>query len=246
MEERLDKILVQRNLVNTRVRAEQIIQEIGVKVNGKLIYKTGKKFPIDCKIELVAEELPWVSLDSVKLEEAYKKWAFEIKEKSFIDIGCSSGGFSEFLIENDAEKIYSIDNSKNILHSKISDSVKVIDLTGIPLRELNKKIIPEQLDGCVINSPFLSMEKVFPFIHSLLKPEGIVIALLKPSFEAEKDYLKHDGTVKSSKAYTAIIQDITKIGKLNNLQLIDSIESPILGQNSQIELIAFFRKNVVV
>ncbi|MBI1837679.1 MAG: hypothetical protein HYR91_10495 [Flavobacteriia bacterium] len=246
MEERLDKILVQRNLVHSRIRAEQVIQEIGVKVNGKLIHKPGKKFPIACKIELVSEEIPWVSMDALKLEEAYNKWKFEIENGIFLDVGCSTGGFTEFLLSEKASKVFATDTSKNALHPKIKENELVIDLTGGPIREITKKTATDELDGCVINAPFLAMEKVFPFIHGFLKENGFVIALLKPTFEAEKDFLKHDGTLKNNKAFPLIIDNIKKIGNLNNLDYVDSIQSPILGNNGQPELIAFFRKKITV
>jgi len=108
-EERLDKLLVQLNLVSTRVRAEKIIKEDGVKVNGVLITKTGKRFPIDSKIELVAEEIPWVSRGALKLIGAIEKWPLEINGKTFIDIGASTGGFTEVLLKNGASKVYCVD-----------------------------------------------------------------------------------------------------------------------------------------
>ena len=246
MEERLDKILVQRNLVSSRVRAEQVIQEIGVKVNGKLIQKSGKKFPLDSKIELVAEEIPYVSMDALKLEEAFNKWKFEIENGIFLDVGCSTGGFTEFLLSQNASKVFATDTSKNALHAKIQENTSVVDLTGGPIREITKKTVTDELDGCVINAPFLAMEKVFPFIHGFVKENGFVIALLKPTFEAEKDFLKHDGTLKNNKAFPIIIDNIKKIGKLNNLKFIESIQSPILGNNGQPELIVYFRKKTTV
>ena len=90
MEERLDKLLIQRNLVSSRVRAEQIIREIGVRVDGKMITKTGKKFPVDCKIEMIQEEIPWVSRGALKLIEAFNKWNPSVEGGVFLDIGAST------------------------------------------------------------------------------------------------------------------------------------------------------------
>ena len=119
MEERLDKILLQRGLVSSRVRAEQIIREVGVKVNGKLISKTGKKFPLDAEIEMMAEELPWVSRGALKLLEALENWNPPIEEACILDIGASTGGFTEVLLSRHAKKVYCIDVGKGQLHAKL-------------------------------------------------------------------------------------------------------------------------------
>ena len=106
MDERIDKILVQRNLVETRVRAEEVISEVGVKVNGKLINKPGKKFAVDCKIELVSEEFPWISRESLKLVEALNKWKIDVTEGVFLDVDCSKGDFTDVLLTKGAKKVY--------------------------------------------------------------------------------------------------------------------------------------------
>ena len=97
MEERLDKILLQRNLVSSRVRAEQMIREVGVRVDGKLINKTGKKFSVDCKIEIIQEEIPWVSRGALKIIEAIELWKPAINGGTMMDIGASTGGFESVL-----------------------------------------------------------------------------------------------------------------------------------------------------
>lgn len=242
MEERLDKLLIARNLVSSRVRAEQIIEEVGVRVNGKLIMKTGKKVPVDAKIELIADEIPWVSKDALKLEEAFLKWNFEIKGKSFLDIGCSTGGFSEFLIKNDASKVYGIDNSKQIVHHSILDLENFHNLTGTLLRELTINSLDEAVDAIVVNTPFLPMEKVFPFLLPLLKKNGYIIAVLKPDFESDKSFLKHDGSAKNELIYPHIIEKVSKIARDNQLVLVKNIFSPILGNNGHKELIGYFER----
>ena len=108
MEERLDKILLQRNLVSSRVRAEQMIREVGVRVDGKLINKTGKKFPIDCKIEIIQEEIPWVSRGALKIIEAIELWKPAINGGTMMDIGASTGGFTEVLLHNGASKVFCV------------------------------------------------------------------------------------------------------------------------------------------
>src|SRR5690606_5938226 len=106
-EERLDKILIQRKLVSTRVRAERIIQDEGVRVNGKLVNKPGKKFPIDVTIEMLAEEIPWVSRGALKLIHAVEKWDLNFKDLTVLDVGASTGGFTEIALHFGATQVFS-------------------------------------------------------------------------------------------------------------------------------------------
>jgi 23S rRNA (cytidine1920-2'-O)/16S rRNA (cytidine1409-2'-O)-methyltransferase len=160
MEERLDKVLLQRGLVSTRVRAEQIIREHGVMVNGKLHHKTGKKIPLDAKIELLAEEIPYVSRGALKLKHALDNFSINIAGKTAMDIGASTGGFTEVLLENDVEKVYCVDVGTAQLHQSIKDNSKVINLEKTHVRELNSRLIPENCDLVVIDVSFISLEKV--------------------------------------------------------------------------------------
>lgn len=242
MEERLDKILVQRKMVSSRVRAEQIIREVGVKVDGKLITKTGKKFPIDCKIELLEEELPWVSRGAVKLLEAIEKWQPIIKDQVVMDIGASTGGFTEVLLKHEAQKVYCIDVGKDQLHPKIKSNPKVVNLEKTHVRELNHRLIPEEIDACVIDVAFISLEKIFPFIHTFLKKDSWLIALVKPQFEVGKDNIAKGGIVKNKALYKDVIEAVRLSAKQNNLEYIDHIDSPILGGDGNQEFLMLLKK----
>jgi 23S rRNA (cytidine1920-2'-O)/16S rRNA (cytidine1409-2'-O)-methyltransferase len=227
-EERLDKILIQRNLVSSRVRAEQMIREVGVRVDGKLINKTGKKFPIDCKIEIIQEEIPWVSRGALKLIEAIEKWKPEIAGKTLLDIGASTGGFTEVLLQNGAMRVYCVDVGKDQLHEKIKSDERVVNLEKTHVRELTANTIKELSDGCVID---------VSFIHSFLKPGAFVIALVKPQFEVGKENIAKGGIVKNKSLYPEIIEKITAAGKVNNLVYQDHIVSPILGGDGNQEFL---------
>lgn len=241
-EERLDKILIQRNLVSTRVRAEKIIRETGVLVNGKLIVKTGKRFPIDCKIEMLAEEIPWVSRGAIKLLAAIEKWNPTIEGGTFMDIGASTGGFTEVLLSKNAVKVFCVDVGTKQLHERIESDERVINLEKTHVRELTPKLITEMNDGCVIDVSFISLEKIFPFVHTFLKPDGFVVALVKPQFEVGKENVGKGGIVKDKKLYPKVIENIKALGKLNNLTFIDLADSPILGGDGNQEFLIYFKK----
>lgn len=242
MEERLDKILLQRKLVSSRVRAEQIIREVGVRVDGKLINKTGKKFPIDCKIEMIQEEIPWVSRGALKLIEAINKWQPSIAGGTFMDIGASTGGFTEVLLQNGANKVFCVDVGKDQLHQKIKADERVLNLEKTHVRELTLKTIPDPIDGCVIDVSFISLEKIFPFIHSFLKPNAFVIALVKPQFEVGKENIAKGGIVKNKSLYPEVIERIKLSAKVNNMEYQDHIVSPILGGDGNQEFLMLLKK----
>lgn len=241
-DERLDKLLVKLNLVSTRVRAEKIIREDGVKVNGVLITKTGRKFPEDSVIELVAEEIPWVSRGALKLIGALDKWSPIVEGKTFMDIGASTGGFTEVLLKNGASKVFCVDVGRDQLHKSILENPKAINLQKTHVRELTSKLITENVDGCVIDVSFISLEKIIPFVQSFIKPKGFLIALVKPQFEVGKENVGKGGIVKDKKLYPVVIHKIKQLGAANNLNCIDYIASPILGGDGNQEFLMYFSK----
>ncbi len=241
-EERLDKILIQRKLVSTRTRAEKIIRETGVNVNGKLITKTGKRFPIDCEIEMLADEIPWVSRGAIKLLAAIEKWKPTIKDGTFMDIGASTGGFTEVLLTKGASRVFCVDVGTKQLHERIKSDERVINLEKTHVRELTPKIITDLNDGCVIDVSFISLEKIFPFIHQFLKPNAFVIALVKPQFEVGKNNIGKGGIVKDKKLYPGVIQKVIDCGKTTNLEYIEHIESPILGGEGNHEFLMLMKR----
>lgn len=241
-EERLDKILIQRQLVSTRTRAEQIIRETGVKVNGKLITKTGKKFPLDCDIEMIAEEIPWVSRGAFKLIDGIKAWNPEIEGSVLLDIGASTGGFTQVLLENKASKVYCVDVGSKQLHAKINDDPRTVNLEKTHVRELTPKLIPELADGCVIDVSFISLEKIFPFVHAFLKEGAWMIALVKPQFEVGKKNVGKGGVVRDKKLYPEVIETIKGSASRNQLECQAVIDSPILGGDGNREFLMFLKK----
>jgi 23S rRNA (cytidine1920-2'-O)/16S rRNA (cytidine1409-2'-O)-methyltransferase len=242
MEERLDKILMQRNLVSSRARAEQLIREVGVRVDGKLITKTGKKFSTDCTIELIQEEIPWVSRGALKLLEAVQYWKPAMKDGIWLDIGASTGGFTEVLLENGAKKVYCVDVGTKQLHPRIEADERTVNLEKTHVRELSHTTIPEQIDGCVIDVSFISLEKVFPFIQAFLRHNAMVIALVKPQFEVGKENVAKGGIVKNKRLYPEVIEQLIKAAALNNLIYQEHIDSPILGGDGNQEFLMLLVK----
>lgn len=242
MEERLDKLLVEKGLATTRTEAEQFIRERGVKINGKLISKPGKKFPVDCTIELIKDDHDWLTISAVKIEAALKKWNLPIKDAMILDLGAGKGGSTQLLTQKGAKKVFSIDSQSNLLDKSLSNNPKVINLGGTFARELTNNLIPEKCQGCVIEINQLSVEKVFPFIHSLLDPAAFVIAIVNPAYEHTKEHFNKDGFVKNKKLIPHMLDSIKETALINSLEMVEYIESPIMGYGGNLEYICLFRK----
>lgn len=241
-EERLDKLIIARNLVSTRVRAEKIIEETGVLVNGKLITKAGKKVPIDAEIILLQEEIPWVSRGALKLLKAIELWGIDFTGKIVMDVGASTGGFTEVVLQHGASKVFCIDVGTKQLHAKLLADERVVNLEKTHVRELNSNLIPEKLDACVIDVSFISLEKIFPFIHSFLEENAQIVALVKPQFEVGKENISKGGIVKNKNLYSEVIEKIKSCGLKCNFEYQNHTESPILGGDGNMEFLMLFRK----
>ena len=242
MEERIDKILLERGLVSTRVRAEEIIKKYGVKVNGKLFSKPGKKVPIDAQIELLAEEIPWVSRAAFKLIAALDHWNIVVSGQTYIDLGASTGGFTEVLLERGLSMAYCVDVGQKQLHDKIKTDPRVVNLEKTHARDLNSKLIPDLADGLVVDVSFISLEKVLPFTISLLKENANVILLVKPQFELGPGALNKAGVVKDNSQYPALLESIKAMVSRNQLVWKGYIDSPILGGDGNAEFLGYFQK----
>jgi 23S rRNA (cytidine1920-2'-O)/16S rRNA (cytidine1409-2'-O)-methyltransferase len=241
-EERIDKIIMGRNLVSSRVRAEELISKFGVLVNGKLISKPGKKVPIDAEIELISEEIPWVSKGALKLVAAVEKWKFNCNDKVFIDLGVSTGGFTEVLLSKGAKKVFGVDVGSKQLHERIKADERVVNLEKTHARDLTEKQITEEVDGLVVDVSFISLEKVIPFVIRFLKPNADVVLLIKPQFELGRAFLSKGGIVKDVRQYPILLENIKDMCSRNQLEWQAFLDSPILGGDGNKEFLGYFKR----
>jgi 23S rRNA (cytidine1920-2'-O)/16S rRNA (cytidine1409-2'-O)-methyltransferase len=241
-EERLDIFLVKNKLVSSRVRAEELIKKSGVLVDGKLCTKPGKKVLVTSEIKLIEEEIPWVSRGALKLLKAIEHWDINFKDKIVLDIGASTGGFSEVALKFGAKKTYCVEVGKDQLHETLKSDQRVINLEKTHVRELNSNVITDEIDISVIDVSFISLKKIFPFIHPFIKSNGKIIALVKPQFEVGKQNLNKKGIVKNIHLYPVILEEIKSEALKSNMLSIEHIESPILGGDGNLEFLLFLEK----
>ena len=241
-EERIDKIIMERKLVSSRVRAEELISKFGVLVNGKLISKPGKKVPVNAEIQLISEEIPWVSKGALKLVAAIDEWSFNCTNKVFIDLGASTGGFTEVLLSKGAKKVFGVDVGSNQMHERIKTDERVINLEKTHARDLTEKQITEEIDGLVVDVSFISLEKVIPFVIRFLKPNADVVLLIKPQFELGRAFLSKGGIVKDVRQYPILLETIKSMCERNQLEWQAYIDSPILGGDGNKEFLGYFKR----
>lgn len=242
MEERLDKVLVDRGLVTSRTRGEELIKNGDVLVNGVTVEKPGKKIPLDAKIILLNEELTWVSRGALKLLKAIEHFDVFCEGKTFLDIGASTGGFTEVLLSKGAEKVFCVDVGHDQLHERIRTNPKIVNIEKTHIRSLTTEHVPVLADGIVIDASFISLEKVIPFAQAFLAENGVLIALIKPQFELERKALNKHGVVRSSSHYPKVVEAVKRVCFDSNLDVKDIIDSPIVGGDGNKEFLLFATK----
>jgi 23S rRNA (cytidine1920-2'-O)/16S rRNA (cytidine1409-2'-O)-methyltransferase len=184
--ERLDRLLVERGLVKSRERARALIMAGKVLVDGKVVDKAGVKVPAEAKIELKGEDIPYVSRGGLKLETAIKEFGLKVDGFTCLDVGASTGGFTDCLLKHGAKKVYAVDVGRGQLDWKLRNDPRVISIEGFNARYLTEKEVPERVDLAVSDVSFISLTRILPVIKRFLKPEGKIVALIKPQFELTK------------------------------------------------------------
>ena len=205
--ERLDTLLVKKGFFESREKAKSAIIAGLVKVDGKVADKPDIKFSPDVSIE-IQQSLPYVSKGGFKLKKALDEFKINVTGFIAIDIGASTGGFTDCLLQEGVKKVYAIDVGKGVLHEKLRKDSRVVVMEGINARYLKEDDIPDKVDIITIDVSFISLLKIFPVIKSFLKKEGIVISLIKPQFEASPKDISKGGIVKNIDVHLKVIENI--------------------------------------
>ena len=223
---RLDLLLLEKGLSKSANEAQAFIMRNLVLVNGKLISKPGHLIAADSEIEILKKD-QFVGRGGKKLAHALKEFKVDVNNKVCIDIGASTGGFTDCLLQNGANKVYAIDVGYGQLDWNLRNDPRVVVMEKTNIRNVNT--LPEDFSVVVIDVSFISLKLVFPVVDKLVHKNTTVIALIKPQFEAEKDEVEKGGIVRNEEIKLKIIEDIKLSGNELKWELIGITPSPIRG-----------------
>ncbi len=240
---RLDVLLVEKGLVETRAKAQGTIMAGLVFVNGQKIDKAGTKFDIDSKVLVKGNPCPYVSRGGLKLEKAIDTFKIKLRDKICLDVGASTGGFSDCMLQNHAAKIYAIDVGYGQLDWQIRQNKKVVVMERTNVRYVKKEDLHELADFAAIDVSFISLKLVLHVVKSLLNNLGEVVALVKPQFEAGKDKVEKNGVVKNLATHKDVVFGLINFCKSIGLQIKGLSYSPIKGPKGNIEYLLYLTKN---
>jgi 23S rRNA (cytidine1920-2'-O)/16S rRNA (cytidine1409-2'-O)-methyltransferase len=242
MKKRIDRLLVERGLADTREKAQALIMAGNVLVDEQPATKAGMAVSEDASIRLKEPPHPYVSRGGLKLEGAVRSFGLSVDGKVCLDVGSSTGGFTHFLLLHGAVRVYAVDVDVSQLDWKIRNDARVrpIELNA---RFLEPGHIGEAVDLVTMDASFISLTMLLPGIPAMLKPGGQCVALVKPQFEVGRENVGKGGIVRDPKLHQEAIDKIAEAGRNAGLQFAGSHESPITGREGNREFFVLFKKH---
>ena len=243
MKERLDVLLVNRGLASSREKAKTIIMSGDVFVNGQREDKAGSTFDDKCDIEVRGNKLRYVSRGGLKLEKAVNEFGLSFDGMTCMDIGASTGGFTDCMLQNGAVKVYSIDVGHGQLDWKLRNDERVICMEKTNFRYIKPEDIGEQIDFASCDVSFISLTKILLAARALLKDEGRMVLLIKPQFEAGREKVGKKGVVRDEAVHVEVIEKIVRFADICGFDILRLDYSPIKGPEGNIEYLIYLRKD---
>lgn len=243
MKERLDVLLVKRGLAESREKAKTIIMTGNVFVNGQREDKAGTTFNEEgLNIEVKGSSLKYVSRGGLKLEKAMEVFPINLENTTCMDIGSSTGGFTDCMLQNGAVKVYAIDVGHGQLAWKLRNDERVVCMEKTNFRYVTKNEVPEDIDFASCDVSFISLSKILPAAMPLLKTGGHMVCLIKPQFEAGKDKVGKKGVVREPEIHLEVIENVFGYADENKFEILDLDYSPVKGPEGNIEYLIFLGK----
>jgi 23S rRNA (cytidine1920-2'-O)/16S rRNA (cytidine1409-2'-O)-methyltransferase len=240
--ERLDNFLVAKGYFETRSKAQAAIMAGNILVNELKIDKPGTQIKNDSIIREIGKKLPYVSRGGLKLKKALETFTIEIKDKIFADIGASTGGFTDCALQNGAQKVYAIDVGYGQLAWKLRTDDRVVNMERTNARTLDENSLDDKIDIATIDVAFISLSKILPSVLKILAPNGCVIALIKPQFEAGKENVGKKGVVRDPKIHEEVINNVIEMA-LELGFFVSGLEySPVKGPEGNIEYLVYLSR----
>lgn len=240
--ERLDAILVQRGLVQSRERAKTTIMAGQVLVDGRKVDKAGTLVKKTAEIRLLGNQLQYVSRGGLKLEKAIKSFGVSLQGKVTADIGASTGGFTDCMLQNGAVKVFAIDVGYGQLAWSLRQDERVINMERTNVRNVTPEQIGELIDLASIDVAFISLGKVLPAVQAMLKANGEIVALIKPQFEAGKEKVGKKGVVRDPLVHREVIFNVLQEARCMELCPVALTYSPVKGPEGNIEYLVWLKK----
>ena len=242
MKERLDVLLVKRNLAESREKAKAIIMSGNVFVEGQREDKAGTTFPDNVLIEVKGNKLPYVSRGGLKLEKAIANFDVDLQDKVCTDVGSSTGGFTDCMLQNGARKVFAIDVGTNQLAWKLRQDERVVCMEKTNIRYVTPEDLGEKIDFSSIDVSFISLTKVLLPIRNYLKDDGQIVALIKPQFEAGREKVGKKGVVREKSTHYEVIELVLSYAVSIGFRVLDLDFSPIKGPEGNIEYLVHLQK----
>lgn len=237
---RLDQLLVQRNLTESREKAQRLIRAGKVRAGTRPVTKPGHLFADDTELT-VEEPERFVSRGGEKLLGAMQSFPIELDGCVCLDIGASTGGFTDCMLQHGARKVYAIDVGKGQLHWNLRQDERVIVMDGINARYLTESDIPEKADFASIDTSFISLTLILPPLKNLIRSGGHIVSLIKPQFEAGRDQVGKGGVVRDPAVHEEVIEKVKKFGtETLGFKWLGLATSPIKGPAGNIEFLAYW------
>ncbi|MCI6692991.1 MAG: TlyA family RNA methyltransferase [Clostridium sp.] len=241
--ERLDILLVEKGIFTSRERAKTSIMAGKIFVDGQRVDKAGEKVSVDAEIIFKGQEIPYVSRGGLKLEKAMKEFGISLKNKTCMDIGASTGGFTDCMLQNGAKKVFSIDVGYGQFAWKLRTDPRVVCMERTNIRYVTPDDIGELTDFASIDVSFISLKKIMPATINLLSDKGEVVALIKPQFEAGKEKVGKKGVVRDINVHNEVVKSIVDYLLSQGLNILALSYSPIKGPEGNIEYLVYFTKD---
>lgn len=242
MKERLDVILVNNGLASSRDNAKRTIMAGLVTVDGIVETKSGQKFDVDSEFKVKDKLLKYVSRGGLKLEKAIQSFNIKLNGCYAVDMGASTGGFTDCMLMNGALKVYALDVGYGQLDYKLRVDPRVINMEKTNIRYLDTTLIEEPIDFISIDVSFISLRHMFPVASEILKDAGAVMCLIKPQFEAGREQVGKKGIVRDSKVHVEVIENVIGYASDNGLYPHGLDYSPVKGTKGNIEYLLYLRK----
>ena len=240
MKKRLDVLIFERGLCETRSKAQAIVMEGIVLVDGKKITKSGTQVDDTALIE-IEKQNPYVSRGGLKLESVMKLFEIDFTDKVCIDIGASTGGFTDCMLQHGAKKVYAVDVGTAQLHYKLRNDKRVVNIENVNFRYFDKNLLKDIIDVITIDVSFISLDKILPLASEIISVTGIIIAMIKPQFELEPNEIKK-GVVRNEELRQKAINKIKDFSEKLNLEILKEQDSGVKGARGNLEHFIMLRK----